>query len=56
MAIYVEIADGEVLRVIRKDESAMAPVFGVALWWRVDEVDVVAWGEVWLVVVSGEGR
>lgn len=43
MPVHVEVADSEVLRVIREHDSAMAPVFCVALGRGVDEVDIVAW-------------
>lgn len=43
MPVDVEVANSEVLRVIRENESAMAPVFCIALGWRVDEVDIMTW-------------
>lgn len=41
--VDIEVANSEVLRIIRKYYSAMAPIFCVALGRGVDEVDIMTW-------------
>lgn len=43
VSVDIEIANSEVLWIIRKNESAMTPVFCVTLGWRVDEIDIMTW-------------